>query len=125
MKRASRARNQATWHDARKEQERRNRYGAWLRRNYGITIEMYDAIYESQGGKCKICGTTKPRGRGGFHVDHCHQTGIVRGLLCAACNMMLGLIKDNKETLMNAIEYLAANDSHKPENSMADGGKAY
>lgn len=120
MKNASRAKRQAGWSEERKERERRRRYGNWLLRNYGLTIEDYDALYDAQGGKCKICGTSQPRGRGGFHVDHCHQTGIVRGLLCTTCNMMLGLAKDNKETLMKAIEYLSINQARA-----AAGGKAY
>jgi len=125
MKRASRARLKSSWSDERREQDRRRLYGRWLERNYGLTINDYDAIYEAQEGRCRICTTTEPRGRGGFHVDHCHETGIVRGLLCTGCNMMLGLVKDNKETLMRAIEYLAANDNHKIEDRQASGGKAY
>lgn len=117
---------QAAWSDDRKKKEQRRRYGAWLLRNYGISIEDYDKLYESQGGRCRICGTSRPRGRGGFHVDHCHESGAVRGLLCASCNLMLGLVKDSKETLMKAIEYLmASNDNHKPEARAAAGGKAY
>lgn len=96
----------ATWDDNRREKERRRRYNYWLRKNYGITIEQYDAMYAAQGGRCKICATSAPRGRGGFHVDHCHSGNYVRGLLCAECNMMLGLAKDSKEILKNAIFYL-------------------
>lgn len=113
QKRKSRAKRIASWSDDIKEKNRRIAYGNWLKRKYGITIECYEALYDLQGGKCKICSSEQPRGRGGFHVDHCHENKNVRGLLCASCNMMLGMAKDSKEILMNAIEYLAA------------GGKAY
>jgi len=107
----------AEWSEDRKEQDRRRTYSNWLKRNYGISIEDFDAMYEEQEGKCKICGSEKPKGRGGFHVDHCHQSGAVRGLLCTSCNMMLGLASDDIGTLRNAIRYLqAANDNPPPRN---------
>lgn len=57
---------------------------------YGITIADYDRILKSQKGRCAICGTTKPsRTHQYFAVDHCHKTGIVRGLLCCNCNLRL------------------------------------
>jgi ribosomal protein L24E len=57
-----------------------------LRRRYGLTIEQFDEMLAEQGGVCAICGTDTPLGRGTFHVDHDHQTGQVRGLLCHPCN---------------------------------------
>lgn len=64
-----------------------------------------------QGSSCKICLTTEPGGKGlVFHVDHCHDSGKVRGLLCMACNIMLGKAQDNTETLRAAIKYL---EEHK------------
>ncbi len=125
MKNASRIKRQAGWTEERIGIERRRRYGNWLERKYGLSIEQYDALHKDQEGKCKICDSEESRGKGGFHVDHCHETGKVRGLLCTSCNMMLGLVKDNKETLMKAIEYLSANEDHKIENRQAVGGKAY
>ncbi|MBB4235016.1 endonuclease VII domain-containing protein [Rhizobium esperanzae] len=100
------------WSEERKEQDRRRTYSNQLRKNYGITIEDFDDMYDAQGGKCRICETTKPKGRGGFHVDHCHATGAIRGLLCTSCNMMLGLVEDSVDRLNSAIAYLqAANDN--------------
>lgn len=113
---------EATWSDERKEVERRKKYNLWLKRNYNITLSEYDEMHEAQNGKCAICKTEKPRGRGGFHVDHCHATGKVRSLLCAECNMMLGLAKDNPNILKEAAMYV---QNHKPENRIAAGGKAY
>ena len=57
---------------------------------YGITLADYDRMESEQGGKCKICSTTEPKGMGRWHVDHCHSTGKVRGLLCNNCNTKLG-----------------------------------
>lgn len=77
-----------------------------LQYNYGITIEQYDQMLQSQGGVCKICGTATPGGMGRFVVDHNHKTGKVRGLLCNRCNTKLGGVED-KEFLQRALEYLS------------------
>lgn len=76
-----------------------------LKRRYGITAEEYDEMFERQGGVCAVCGNECPTGRR-LSVDHCHKTGEVRGLLCALCNMVLGAVDDNQETLMNLLIYL-------------------
>lgn len=55
---------------------------------YGITAEQYGDLLRAQGGRCAICGTDSPAGIGGFHIDHCHATGRVRGLLCHHCNIL-------------------------------------
>jgi len=73
---------------------------------YGITVEDYAAMSDRQGGQCAVCSTTEPGGRGRFHVDHCHESGTVRGLLCTRCNTGLGQFGDDVETLQNAINYL-------------------
>ncbi len=77
-----------------------------IKHKYNITLKDYDKILEKQGGKCKICGTKIPGGRGRFHVDHDHKIGKIRGLLCVGCNHMLGNAKDNSETLIAAAHYL-------------------
>ena len=80
---------------------------AMMKKNYGITLEEYDAMVEKQDGKCAICETTKPKGNGArFHIDHSHKTGKVRGLLCSPCNLALGKFKDDIAILQSAIEYL-------------------
>ena len=77
---------------------------------YGLTLEAYDALLQAQGGKCKIC-REPPMGNLGrpLTVDHDHQTGRIRGLLCVSCNSMLGMAKDNTTTLLKAIQYLKGN----------------
>lgn len=79
---------------------------------YGITTEQYAAMLEKQGGKCAICAAKKPGGRTKmFFIDHCHNTGAVRGLLCMRCNTGLGLFLDSQKFLLNAISYLKENSN--------------
>ncbi len=73
---------------------------------YGITSEQFAAMLESQNGRCAICKTSEPSGKGNWHVDHCHSSGKVRGLLCHFCNLMLGNAKDDVDRLTAAIEYI-------------------
>jgi len=77
-----------------------------LKRMYGLTIEEYDAILMSQGGLCLICHTDTPGGRGRFHVDHDHDTGKIRGLLCHGCNIAIGHMREDPRILRSAADYL-------------------
>lgn len=80
---------------------------AWERR-YGITRDDYNRMLAEQDGECAIC-CTKEVGRKGhtyFHVDHCHTTGKIRGLLCDRCNRGMGYFKDNSCILREAAYYL-------------------
>lgn len=75
-------------------------------KRYGLTPEQYKALLASQGGCCAICSADEP-GRGyRWRIDHCHETKVVRGLLCNKCNLMLGLAKDRTNVLTKAVEYL-------------------
>jgi 5-methylcytosine-specific restriction endonuclease McrA len=78
---------------------------AHLRRKFGIGSPEYDAMLESQGGVCAICGRS-PRKGSSLHVDHDHETGCVRGLLCFRCNGGLGQFAESPERLVEAAEYL-------------------
>lgn len=82
---------------------RRNRV---LKREYGITIEDYNKMFAEQKGKCLICDTHQSEVSRAFPVDHCHETGKVRGLLCHSCNGGLGLAKDSISILRGMIAYL-------------------
>lgn len=73
---------------------------------YGLTPEQYAALLEKQDNRCAICRTDTPGGKGGWHVDHDHKTGAVRGLLCNDCNNGLGRFLDDPARLRAAIEYL-------------------
>lgn len=77
-----------------------------LKRAYGIGYAEYLTMFEAQNGCCAICGTDDTGGRKAFHVDHCHDTGKVRGLLCGNCNSGIGNLRDDVGLLRRAIDYL-------------------
>lgn len=83
-----------------------------LKKNYGLSEAQYNEILKEQNGVCEICSqpekalnpkTKEPRR---LAVDHCHETGEIRGLLCTNCNHILGSAKDSIDTLYSAIAYL-------------------
>ena len=80
------------------------------RRIYGIEPEQYEALYDKQSGKCAGCLTPlddlDPRQ---VHIDHCHASGAVRGLLCHDCNISLGYSRDDPEVLRRLAEYISTN----------------
>jgi hypothetical protein len=81
----------------------------WINRHHGITSEEYDVIFQKQGAKCgnRACITvmeTKNR-----HLDHCHVTNKIRGILCNRCNLALGLLRDNLEIINGLALYLNEN----------------
>ena len=74
---------------------------------YGITNEDYDQKLSDQGNVCAICQSKIPGGKkDSFFIDHDHETGKVRGLLCRSCNLMIGHAKDDTQVLATAIGYL-------------------
>ena len=84
---------------------------AELNRKYGIGLDKYLEIYTAQDGQCAICGTAKITVRGdgtelSLSVDHDHNTGEIRGLLCQKCNVLLGFAGDDIGILERAIGYL-------------------
>lgn len=75
-----------------------------LKRQYGLTSEDYDRLLESQGGKCAGCGDCSDAAV--LHVDHDHETGEVRGLLCGPCNRTIGMAMDRPDRLIGLTRYL-------------------
>jgi Recombination endonuclease VII len=75
---------------ARKRRTPEQRHAQHLWATYGIKRETYLEMLERQKGQCLICKSPKPRGPKSWHVDHCHETGRIRGLLCNYCNPRLG-----------------------------------
>ena len=73
---------------------------------YGIGADDFDELVEQQGGGCAICGRENPE-----HVDHDHETGEVRGVLCFSCNGGLGQFRDSIDAAANAVAYLDARRS--------------
>jgi protein-arginine kinase activator protein McsA len=61
-------------------------------------------MFDAQNGQCAICKKVQART---LHVDHCHNSSKVRGLLCQKCNMAIGLFNDNSDLLKKAIKYLS------------------
>ena len=76
-----------------------------LKRKYGMTIEQYDLLLSKQGGNCAICGR-KPRPDISLHLDHDHDSGRVRGVLCFRCNSALGDFDDDANLLQQALAYV-------------------
>jgi len=78
-----------------------------LKAKFGMTVEDFYARLAAQGGGCAICGRMHEERVGGrLHVDHCHESGRVRGLLCVNCNTMIGHSKDQPLILRQAAEYV-------------------
>lgn len=99
--------NQKRWRESpsgqRYRANRPKREGDHLMRRYGITVEDRARMVEEQQGLCAICEKERP-----LVVDHCHDTGQVRGMLCVTCNLAIGYFEDDVEALRRAIAYLAA-----------------
>lgn len=84
---------------------------------YGLTPESYGAMVTTQNGGCAICGATSPgrKGSGRLLIDHCHDTGVVRGLLCHPCNAILGYAKDSADRLRAAADYLERSEDFRSD----------
>jgi hypothetical protein len=81
---------------------------AHYKRKYGITFDQWQEMFVAQGLVCAACGkdtpSTKKRGHG-WHTDHNHETGVVRGILCFRCNIGIGYLED-RLFRANAKDYL-------------------
>ena len=84
--------------DAKRVRDRTGR-----RKKFGVTPEAYFAWVEEVGGACEICKKVPEQP---LAIDHCHETGTVRGLLCHQCNAAIGLFKEDPERMIAAIVYL-------------------
>jgi hypothetical protein len=82
-----------------------------LSKNYGITEDEYNDLFEKQSGLCAACGSSETSLKGYLCVDHDHKTGKIRGLLCRRCNVALGLVNDNTTILIKMIDYLTPNEA--------------
>ena len=96
------------WNAANRDKQKAANERMHLKRAYGMTLEAYRTLADAQGGRCAACGEV-PSGAGHcgrLHVDHDHDTGEIRGLLCVTCNQGLGQFKDSVLRLQQAIMYL-------------------
>jgi hypothetical protein len=91
-----------------KNNSKRKKY-SHIKRDFGITENEYDLIFAKQEGKCAICGKHQNEFKTPLGIDHDHETGKVRGLLCFNCNTGIGKLKDDITILEKAIEYLKTN----------------
>lgn len=80
--------------------------GVAMLRKYGISLEVFNQMRESQQCRCAICGKGEENFAKGLFVDHCHKTGKVRKLLCANCNAAIGMLQDDPKIIMIAVEYI-------------------
>mgnify|MGYP000119516448 CR=1 FL=1 len=94
--------NNAKYRQSEKGKRAKRNYELFAK--YGITLDQFEELFQQQGQKCAICGNDKPLR--GFHLDHCHKTNKVRGILCHTCNSGLGLFKDNPDIFLKAADYL-------------------
>jgi hypothetical protein len=83
-----------------------------VRREYGLTLEDVAVMQAAQGGRCAICDRLPSKGNR-MHIDHCHSSGVVRGLLCRSCNMYLGTIEARAAQIPAFLNYLEQH--RKPE----------
>jgi hypothetical protein len=84
-----------------------------MERTYGIKKEDYIKMFVAQSGRCLICYRHQDDLKRKLSVDHCHVTGIVRGLLCVFCNTGLGMFKDNILFIESAKKYLIEHNNTK------------
>ena len=86
------------------------KWKSFIQRTYGITAEEYYDMLAAQDNKCAICESEEVNSSrvssGKLFIDHCHDTGKVRGLLCSKCNHSIGLLNDDVDLLRKAIDYL-------------------
>ena len=92
--------------EARKRRKHGGVRGLWLFKQYGISLEDYETLLEAQNGTCAICEAGCANEEY-LRVDHDHDTGEVRGLLCHSCNSGIGFLKDSPEVVLQALEYLS------------------
>lgn len=84
----------------------KGRQQKWRLKQLGVTTEDYNKMFDEQNGKCAICGKHQIELKRPLHIDHCHKTKKVRGLLCSNCNTGIGLLQEDIENLRCAILYL-------------------
>lgn len=96
---------QRRWREENREELSRRNRERHLQKTFGITLDDYQRMLDEQRGGCAICGAPEPEGSS-LHVDHDHDTGEVRALLCFPCNNALGLLEEDEERVQSLLEYL-------------------
>ena len=115
IQRTSTPEGKAKLHESNKryKQSEKGKHVAWARylmRTYKMTVQVYEQMFQEQGGCCAVCGV-KPDTRIRFHVDHDHTSHKIRGILCGKCNQAIGLLKEDPILFDRAKEYLRSTKS--------------
>jgi recombination endonuclease VII len=92
------------WYHEKSPEWKKSHARAAVCRRHGITVSQFVRMVVEQGGVCALCQVAPPT-----HIDHSHETGKIRGVLCHPCNAALGLFRESEETLVNALRYLDEN----------------
>lgn len=104
------SRRRERWNQRSEEQIARDKMyklQSHLRRTYNIDLCDYEQLLQQQGGKCALCFIPAEQARfGRLDVDHDHETGKIRGLLCNKCNRALGMLGDSKSAIVAAAKYI-------------------
>lgn len=103
--------NHKTYSEKMKVNPKSTREGYWKKQGISVNYEFFLELIEKQGNKCAICGKEEEKFcktgiKKQLVVDHDHNSGQVRGLLCTSCNLGIGNLKDDPELLQKAAEYL-------------------
>lgn len=108
-----------SYHTYRKDRVQLLARSTQLKTQYGLSLIDYDNLLKKQNGVCAICSKKEKQksNKNGkidsLRVDHCHKTGIIRGLLCSKCNFGIGQFQDNINLLNKAINYLQPYDPNR------------
>jgi Autographiviridae endonuclease VII len=93
----------------------------YMRSRYGIGLSDYNRLLVEQDGKCAACGTTDVRnGKTRFDIDHDHETGAVRGLLCGHCNRALGMLNDSADRVTALLSYILSFQNVRNDELLTD-----
>ena len=91
----------------------RAKFAAWkssIKKKFNLTLEQWNEMFNAQNGCCKICGKHQSELKIRLAVDHNHETGKIRGLLCDGCNRGIGYFQESQEALVKAADYLKDNE---------------
>lgn len=100
---------QKEYSEKNKERKKPAFFRSMLKLKYGITVQQYNTMLENQNSCCALCEKHTSVLERRLAVDHCHETGRIRGLLCMPCNTSLGQLGDNEESMYKIIDYLTQN----------------
>jgi hypothetical protein len=104
------------WREKNRDRRNEQMREIHLRNKFGLTPEEYDRILEAQDGVCALCESPPTPGIS-LHVDHDHDPGEIRGLLCVRCNNALGLFREDPDLLKRAARYVTADAKHRSQRS--------